>query len=685
MRGATAFLVFILLIACRGQQVEDARRSQQPETKDAPAAGWTIDETMKVRNVDKIRISPDGRRVLFTVRTAVLSGDKGAYLHQIWSADADGANQRPLTDGEYSATDAEWSPDGRWIAFLSDRSGSSEGPTIWLIPATGGAPQSIDAGGTGVTNIKWSPEGTNLAFTMPVPATPAQVEAGQHASAPQVVDVNIRSMQLWVIGIAQDGTPHGPARALTSDSVSVRTDTEFGNPFDWSPDGSAISFAYSRDLDWWNNWPSTGISMVDIAGGETKPLVTAGAMAPSYSPDGQWIAYLATAGRYAPHNLDIFIASSAGGQPRKLAKTFDRHPTLIGWSGDGTRLYVSEARGTITRLSALPVAGAPGLDIDPGDAVLGAFTLQPSRTMLGFTRQTLTQPVEAYITRLDEFRPVQVSQANAALAAHPLPDTEVVRWRSSDGEVEGLLTYPMDYEPGKRYPLVVAVHAGGQAFQQVFGANPFPLQTPLIDTYPVTELAERGYAILRCNCRGGLLPGYGPAYAVPWNRAKDKAYADVMSGVDRVIELGIADSSRLGITGFSNGGMVVSWVIAQTARFKAAIVYAGLPDLIAEATMFPWISYDLGAEPWENIRPYAEHSPLLRLGGVKTPTLILHGERDEQVPITQGYGLYRALKRRGVPTEMVVYPGEGHVVSAPKHLIDIAKRHVEWMDRFLLR
>jgi dipeptidyl aminopeptidase/acylaminoacyl peptidase len=650
---------------------------------DPTVAGWTIEETMKVRMVGHVRIAADGKRVLYTVRTAILEGDKGRYLTQIFTANIEGTNERALTGTDYSATHPEWSPDGRWIAFAADRSGRGDGNTLWIVSAGGGEPRAIDVGGTEVSTLKWSPDGKRLAFTMPAPLTPAQAEARAHPEAPQVIDADQRSVRLWTIGLTPEGTAQGQARALSSAQVSVRTDLEFGAPYDWAPDGSVIVFSWvGLGGNWFEHWASTGISIVNTTTGETSPLVPSGAMAPLFSPDGKRIAYLGSAAPFAAHSLDVQIIDVRGGPARRLAQTFDRHPTLVGWAKDGGGVYVHEARGTLSRITTLPLSGAGGVDVDAGDALLANVVLDPARKRFGFVRQTMATPMEVHVATIAPFASVQVSRANAALPSHPLPRTELLRWKSTDGaEIEGLLIYPRGYASGRRYPLVVAVRSGSVSFPQAFIANPF--QEDLIDYFPVTELALRGFAVLQCNSRGGVLPGYGPAHSFPWAKPKDKSQADVMAGVDRVVLMGVADNDRVGIAGLSNGGMVAAWMITQTRRFKAAIVQSGIPDLVPWAAVNPAISHDLGAVPWDDVQPFREHSALYHLGAAGAATLILHGERDQPVPITQAYVLYRALKRRGVSTEMVVYPGEGHPVNAPKHLVDIGRRHVEWMTKYL--
>jgi dipeptidyl aminopeptidase/acylaminoacyl peptidase len=230
------------------------------------------------------------------------------------------------------------------------------------------------------------------------------------------------------------------------------------------------------------------------------------------------------------------------------------------------------------------LSGEPGRDIDPGDAVIAGATLDRSRAMVAFTRQTLSTPLEVHVTPLASFVPKAVSRVNAELPRHPLPRTEIVQWASNDGAaIEGLLTYPVGYEPGRRYPLVVIVRSGSVSFPRAFVPNPF--QSDWVDYYPVTTLAAEGYVVLQANSRGGILPGYGPDHAQPVWAVREKAVHDVVTGVDHAVQRGLADD--------------------------------------------------------------------------------------------------RALQRRGVPTEMVVYPGEGHGVTAPRNILDVGRGQVAWMNRYV--
>jgi dipeptidyl aminopeptidase/acylaminoacyl peptidase len=278
-----------------------------------------------------------------------------------------------------------------------------------------------------------------------------------------------------------------------------------------------------------------------------------------------------------------------------------------------------------------------------------------------------------------ELAPVKVASVQPAFAP-PLGRTEPVTWKSSDGRtIEGLLTYPAEHRPGSRAPLLLVIHGGpAGVFVRSFTGTPGP--------YPLAAFAARGYAVLRANPRGSS--GYGKEFRHA-NRGDwgGGDYRDLMSGVDRVVAMGVADPERLGVMGWSYGGFMTSWVVTQTKRFKAASAGAAVTNLMSftGVTDIPGFVPDyFGGEYWDRFDAWRTHSAMFTVKGVATPTLIQHGEADDRVPISQGYELYNALKRQGVTTRLTVYPRQPHGFTEPKMTLDAARANLEWFDRFVL-
>jgi dipeptidyl aminopeptidase/acylaminoacyl peptidase len=423
------------------------------------------------------------------------------------------------------------------------------------------------------------------------------------------------------------------------------------------------------------------LQLVDVETAKSKALLPAGPVrySPFFSPDGKSIAFVesdrtwAGSGRVHEHAL-------GSKESRPLADTFDsfgRYSELLGWHADGGHVFFAEMNGTTTRVGKLGLDGA--VSTMQGFGVASNVHLNASRTCFGFGWETLKNAPEAHFSRTGDFKPLPRSKVNAKLPKLPLGKTEVIRWKSKDGlEIEGLLTYPADYEEGKRYPLLLNVHGGPMGmFTQTYVATP--------GLYPIAAFSSRGYAVLRPNPRGSS--GYGKKFRYAnYNDWGGGDYEDLMAGVDHVIKLGIADGDRLGVMGWSYGGYMTAWTITQTKRFKAASVGAGVTNLVSftgTADIPSFLPDYFGGEFWNKPEAYRKHSPMSHLKGVTTPTLIQHGERDERVPLSQGQELRNALKRQGCTTRMVVYPRTPHSIEEPRLLVDCMERNLEWFDRYV--
>jgi dipeptidyl aminopeptidase/acylaminoacyl peptidase len=673
MRIAATLAFLIVLAPVRAGRAED------------PVRAWTPELAFKVKRVGPVRVSPDSKRAAFVVATAVMEGEKSEWVSQIHVARSDGSGSLQLTAGEKSATAPTWSPDGKWIAFVSARGKTGKDakepkPGLWRIRVDGGEAESLTEEKGAVAEPQWSPDGSRVAFLLTDPKTDEEEEAEKEKRDARVVDEALKRIRLCVVRVDKDASGKRPVRVLTPGETSVGNVGEPGR-FDWSPDGRSIVFMHqpTPNVD---DWPRSDVSIVDVETGAVRPLAATGAaeMDPMFSPDGRSVALVvsddpptwAFAARVA-------VVPRDGGAARTLAPTHDQHPDVLGFSADGRSVLFSETSGTVNRVSAAPLAGSAPVDLSPGDLMVDQPALNASRTRLGFTSQSPDRAPEAYVSALAPFAPVRVSHAQE-LPAAALPRTEAVSWTSTDGRpIEGLLTYPAGYATGARVPLLVVIHGGpAGVFVRSFTGGVSP--------YPVAVFASRGYAVLRCNVRGSS--GYGRDFRhanhKDWGGGD---YQDILSGVDALVARGLADPDRLGVMGWSYGGYMTSWIITQTQRFKAASVGAGVTNLMSfsgTADIPSFIPDYFDGEFWDDLEPWSNRSAMFHVKGVKTPTLIQHGEADLRVPISQGYELYNALKRQGVPTKMVVYPRQPHGFQEPRMQLDSMQRNLEWFDRWVM-
>jgi dipeptidyl aminopeptidase/acylaminoacyl peptidase len=360
---------------------------------------------------------------------------------------------------------------------------------------------------------------------------------------------------------------------------------------------------------------------------------------------------------------------------------------VLGWSLDGSRIYYGEACRTRERLCALPVDGGPPEVLYEPEGVMAQVALNASRTSFGFVLESSSTAPEANVSCVHPWHAVQVSRVNEGFSDVPPGHTQVIRWMSEDGrEIEGLLTYPVDHQRSARYPLIVSAHGGPAS---VFGQS-FPGRPSIYGA--LAAFSARGYAVLRPNFRGST--GYGKAF----RRANYRDWGgmdlqDLITGVENAISVGVADPERLGILGWSYGGFLTASAITRPLpetrgwRFRAAVVGAGITNLISNAGSCDTPSFTVshfGGELWEVAELLSARSPVLNVVHATTPTLILHGEQDARVPLSQSYEFFNALKRRGCTVKMVVYPGTAHVPREPKLMHDVMSRTLAWMDRYVM-
>ena len=638
----------------------------------ATAQTWDPEMQLKFKAVGTPKVSPDGKRVVYTVNEAVMTADKSEFVTQIWLANIATKQNIQLTFGEKSSTNPKWSPDGNWIAFTSNRKDNRN--NLYVLSLNGGEAEPLTDGKSAVINFAWSPDGRSIAFTMTDAKTDDEEKNDKGKNDWRWIDENVKLARLYVMPVQKDANGKREPRKLTTANYQVED-------FDWSSDGARIAFGHVKS-PLANDWTTSDVSIVDVASGNTSVLANSPAAesSPLYSPDGKWIAVLASDNppRWAQSGI-IQVFSAGGGQPKSLVTSFDAQPGVAGWSSDGKRIYFSEPKGTGTQIYSLDVAANRIEEIKVTPAVIGAFSLNSSGTTFAFTRQTPDTPADVYIAAVSDFTPVQITSVNAGMKTPAIGRTEVISWKSKDGkQIEGLLTYPVGYQTGQRVPLILNIHGGpAGVFQQTFLGGR--------GVYPLATFSSRGYAILRANPRGSS--GYGTEF----RRANLKDwgfgdYEDLMTGVDRVIEMGVADPARLGVMGWSYGGFMTTWVVTQTNRFKAASAGAPVTNLMSfngTSDIPAFVPDYFSGEFWDAMDLYQKHSPMFNVKAVTTPTMIQHGEADIRVPISQGYEFYNALKVKGVPTRMLVLPRQPHGPNEPKMQLQAMKANLEWFEKYI--
>jgi len=623
---------------------------------------------MKVKTVTSPLPSPDGRLCAWTQTQSVMDGEKSETLTHVFLARADGSGRMQLTRGDKSANAPAFSPDSAWVFFASDRSGKRN---VFRIPVDGGESEMLTSWTGTIGTFSISPNGKWIAFTGreadndEEPARKAKLDF-------RVIDDSPKNQSLWLVPVEPDVHGKRPAKKAAAGPYHV-------GAFDWSPDSRRIAYE-TRPTPDADDGRKADILEVEIETGRIRAVANTPATesSPRYSPDGRTLAFVRTS--QTAKRIDgarIALVNLADLKSRDLPATPDETPNLAGWVKD--RLYFSEGRGTRSVLYAMPVDGPPVVVFQPAKGTFGALVaLNRTGTHAGLAMQASDEPVEAFVTESGSIKPVRVSAANTDLPKQPIGETRVIRWKSKDGkDVEGLLTLPVNYEKSKRYPLILNIHGGpAGAFGETFiGAS----------GYPIASFAARGWAVLRANPRGST--GYGLTFrSSNINDWGGGDFQDLMTGVDNVIQQGIADPDRLAVMGWSYGGYMTNWVITQTTRFKAAAAGAGLSNLISMwgTNDIPSTLDDYFEGAWyEQPERYIRMSPLAHVDKVTTPTLILHGEADIRVPTTQGYEMYSGLKRKGVPAEMVVYPRTPHGPQEPKFVLDIMRRHIDWVAKYI--
>lgn len=657
--------------------------------------GYPVEQFLRVTTYTQVAVAPDGRAVAFIAASDDFKKDVPEMA--IWRLELDGSGRvtgrRRLTYTPGSYSSLHWSPDGRYVGFLSVQ-GDVKTPQLYLLDMQGGEPRRLsdpETDSKGVSAFDWSPDG-GIVLATPVPPTKEQREATEkfYGDA-KVFPGPTPNTAFWRLSDPGGDSPKRRRVATVGTVVQEMT---------IAPDGRTLAYLSGPPADpeiFSNSFAQTEVYRVDLADGTSRQLthnfVSEGQL--RWSADGKTL-FAAGGGEVdAKRSVwtqgRLFRIDATTGDIRVLAPDFigelsapfggDSYALLP----DGT-ILASGNVSTRTNVYAVPAAGGEARRLTDYHGAVSALSASSDGRIVAFVVSTDSAYPEVYVARgraeLDRATPA--TDLNAALTAMPKPGVETVRWANGEGDtIEGVLYWPPGRRGASELPLVVDIHGGpwwARTEELTFNA-------PFTFAYYPALLASRGYLVLEPNYRGGTGRGSEFLHAIE-GYSCSRPSTDILTGVDFLVKRGWADASRMGVMGYSYGGVLTNCIIVRTDRFAAASSGAGIYDDISyfgTADNFVQnIVRNDGKPPWENLDNYWKESAISGAGNIKTPTLVLNGGADRRVPTTQGYELYRALVWLGVPARHLVFPGEGHGFREPSHKLTKVRAELDWMDHYLL-
>jgi dipeptidyl aminopeptidase/acylaminoacyl peptidase len=647
-----------------------------------------LDDLTRFRNVNDPQVSPDGKFVAYVVGTTDAKEDKSNS--HVWMIGIDGSNDRQMTFSNESENSPRWSPDGKYLSFTSSRPGKARGNQVWLLDRAGGEANQLTELKGRLQGYEWSPDSKRLALVIgdpdpeaePAPSPQPGATATPRVPKPIVIDR---------YRFKQDGQGYllsgRHSYVYLFDIATKKLDRLTSSKWDesspaWSPDGTRIAFMsnHSDDPD---RDPVAQLYVAEAKPGASEKQLTqvttrAGRSRPEWSPDSKWLAFIeGDEKKYGAYNMDhlALVAADGTSVPTrfKAAEDLDRGVSSPRFSDDGKsiRFLVTDDRSVYPMQARLSGGAAESLLRTP--AVIGNWNASTGQMVV--LSGSDTKATEIY--RWDDTGLRQLTHQNDALFAElDLGATEEVGFKSKDGtQVNGLLTYPVGYVKGTKVPLLLRIHGGpnGQdqhnfsAERQFFAAN--------------------GYAVLAINYRGSSGRGqkFSRSIFADWGNYEVQ---DLLAGVDHVIKMGVADPDRLGVGGWSYGGILTDYLIASDTRFKAATSGAGTAFTVAFYGTDQYIiqyDYEIGP-PWDPKAwdTYVKISyPFLHADRIRTPTLFLGGERDFNVPVQGGQQMYQALRSLGIDTQLIIYPNENHGIQRPSYQRDRMERYLAWYEKYV--
>ena len=676
----------------------------------------TLAESLSRTSIRAPAISPDARSVAYLQRET--NWKENEFVWQLWRVDVGTGKAVQLTRGKKSVASAAWSPDGRWLAFVTEReanviepyaavekdvaakedgkSGTSAAKPaakqIWVIAPDGGEAWPLTKSETDVDEFQWTKDGKWIVFTAAEPPNKASKARKARYSSYDVVEKDYEQHQLW--GVDADAAikalrpqsamqlTSDPALTIKSFAISGQSDrvafSAGHNPL--------LAFNMDEDIYLMDLPRAAGVS----PGTVTKIVALPGPdRAPMFSLDGRQLAFVTSLGQpkffYANTHIALVDIATVVKKPattaadvRDLTQSFDEDPDALGWVPGG--LYFAATQKMTAKLFQLDGSSWQIQPVSTDDRlIIDEASVTPDGAAIAFTADDAIHLTELYISSAKSFAPKKLTDQTAQVSAWKLGSVEVVSWKSKDGTViEGVLHKPADYDPKRKYPLLVKIHGGPTGVSQ-------PRFLPNDYAYPVQAFLEKGALVLEPNYRGSA--GYGAKFrALNVRNLGVGDMWDVMSGVDSLIAKGMVDPNKLAAMGWSQGGYISAFLTTHTDRFKAISVGAGISDwttYYVSTDITPFTPQYLGATPWDDPQIYAKTSPITTIRQAKTPTLIQHGSADHRVPVPDAFELYRGLLDQHVDARLILYTGFGHGIDKPKSALALVQANLDWFSHYV--
>jgi dipeptidyl aminopeptidase/acylaminoacyl peptidase len=637
----------------------------------AVAAQMTPEHVVQLEQAGSVALSPDGRFVAYTVTTPRAEEEQvGRAFSELWVVPAVGGTPRRLIERPLSASGPAWSPDGGTIGFVARIEAQHPLAQVYGIAPEGGEPRRLTESPIGVSTFSWMPDGQAVLYTALDPLPPEEAERRRQGWDMHVAGDHIRHVRLW-----HEGVGTGQRRAITPANMSVRDYTP-------APNGQLIAVQMTDGTTADDDLMYRRIYVVAPTGGEPRHLApTSGKLGPmAWSPDSRQLAFLSAIAFNDPLAQSVYVVPATGGQAVNRTPDHEQTAEWVGWLDNNTLLYTAAAR-TRTVLNRVGAAsGAPQQVLGGGDEIFRMISMDAARRTFATAVNTRMHPNEVYTGQVRGGALARRTQLNPWLATVELGRQETIEYRSRDGmRIEAVITYPVNYVAGQRYPLAILPHGGPEGIDfDGWTTN---------SLYPGQVLAANGYVVFRPNYRGS--GGRGPRFTMANHRdLGGKEFEDVLDGIDHLDRLGVIDPRRVGSSGTSYGGYFSAWAgTRHSERFAAAITFAGLSNWVS-FTGTTDIPVEMSATHWdldmfENMALFMERSPVSWIRNARTPILVATGMADERVHPEQAIQFHNLLQLHGTPTGLILYPREPHGLLERAHQLDFMRRMLDWFGRYL--